>query len=1086
MKSIYRSLILCLAMLLSVQMVWAQGITTSSMTGTITDTKGESLPGATVVAVHTPSGTRYGTATNAEGRFNLPNMRVGGPYTVEVSYVGFQPKTTNNITLSLGDAFTLNVSLSESGTELGEVVITATKDPVMNGDRTGASTNVSRAQIQALPTISRSINDFTRLTPQSNGNAIGGRSARSNNISIDGSNFNNNFGLGTANLPGGSSQPISLDAIEEISVNIAPYDVRQSGFTGAGVNAVTRSGTNEFSGSVYTFLRNQDYQGTKVGDDELIVTDRDYKQYGVRVGGPIIKNKLFFFLNAEFERETTPGQQRIASSPANPFGSANNVTRPSVADLDRFSQYLRDTYGYETGAYQGYGFENRSNKFLARLDWNITNNHRFTIRYNQVEGYGDSFMSGSSSPITNFASGVGRSDINALHYSNSNYRNNNNVYSLVGELNSSFSNKFSNTFRASYTQIKNFRSSEGPIFPFVDILKDGQPYTSFGYELFSFGNKVDDKTLTITNNFTYYAGNHTLTAGVHYEDFRIANGFQRMGTSYYRFASWEDFVGGANPLAFGLTYSLRPGFEQAIPEGRFSQLGIYVQDEYAVMDNLKITGGLRVDLPFYPIDLLENPAVSQLTFAGGQKLNTATLPKSTPLYSPRLGFNWDVKGDRSLQLRGGTGIFSGRIPFVWLVNQSGDSGMLQITDAREGAQVPGPFNPDPNFYRPATPPAAGTSVPSVISATSDNFKMPQVWKSNLAIDKLLPGGIVATIEGIYSKDLNNAVFTNANLTQPQANLAAGTAYPDHRPIYPNGNARFINRTASGGALNAIVLDNNQEGYYWSATAQLQKTFANGLSALVAYTRSQAENTYDGSGDQSLSSWNLTTAVNGANNPELGYANYVIPNRVIASLAYKKEYAKHFATTLSMVYDGSEQGRFSYIYSSDFNRDGANADLIYIPRDASEITFVETTIGGVVYSPQQQSDLFFQYVDQDDYLSSRRGQYAERNGALLPWVNQFDVRLLQDFYVNVGGKRNTLQLSLDVLNFGNLLNRDWGVRSQTNQVAILTPANSAALPNAAPTFRLNADRNQPISSSFRNNLSTSSVYQMQVGVRYIFN
>jgi outer membrane receptor protein involved in Fe transport len=1125
MKKFYSTLCLFLAMVLSMQYSWGQGVTTSSMTGIVTDSKGEGLPGATVVAIHTPSGTQYGASTGVDGRFNLLNMRVGGPYTVNVSYLGFQPQRVDNVTLKLAEQFVLNTTLSESGTNLQEVVISGTRDMLLNAERSGAVTNVGVREIETLPTITRSLNDFTRITPQANGTSVGGGNYRQNQITVDGADFNNNFGIGS-NLPAGGS-PISLDAIEEISVNVTPFDVRQSGFIGSSVNAVTRSGTNEFKGSLYTYFRNQNQQGNRVAGEEINRQDMQYNQYGFRLGGPIIKNKLFFFINAETEDQTRQGQARVAATAARPFGPNNpDVARPTVDELDMISNYLRNTYGYETGPYQGYGFANQKTKLMGRLDWNISNNHRFNIRYSQVESKDPSFVSGSRSPLAAFAGSAGRTSNNALHFGNSNYYNEANFYSLAAEMNSTFGGIFANTFRATYTRQNDPRSSDSQVFPFVDILKsDGPgiaptPFTSFGYEPFSAGNLRDVEMYSFLNNFSWNVGSHNFTVGAQADFNTTKNGFQRFATSYYTFRSWEDFIGGVKPVDFALTYSLEPGFAQAYPTFKFAQYSVYGQDEINVNDKLKVTGGLRLEYATYPDVLKEHPLVSDLTFAGDEKLNTANLPKSALMWSPRVGFNYDVVGDRSVQVRGGSGIFTGKVPFVWIVSQAGDAGMMQITQQFETPAAdrnnpdrfitPGPFNPDPAAYRPEQVPQAGTSLPGSITIIDRNFRMPQTWKSSLAVDAQLPFGIVGTIEGIYNKDLTTAVFRNPNLVDPTPLNVSG--YADNRLIYPAGvQDRYYNPvtratpangytsvplergTAGGNAFNTVVLDNGSRGHYWSVTTKLEKQFGNGLSAMVAYVRSQAKNEYDGGGDQPLGAWGNNNTINGANFRELSYASYVVPDRVIASLSYRKEYFRHLGTSVSVFYEGSTQGRFSYVYSSDFNRDGQNGDLIYIPANRDEITFAPLTVGtganAVTYSPEQQKDMFFDYIAQDKYLSSRMGQYAERNGAMLPWRNQIDFKLIQDLFVNIGGKRNTLQFSWDVFNLGNFINSDWGVYKTINASSLLVPANTNSLVaggTTVPTFRMATFGGEPVKSTFSNNRSIASTYYMQFGLRYIFN
>jgi hypothetical protein len=1103
---------------------WAQGVTTSSINGLVTDQQGGPIPGANVIAIHQPSGTEYGVATNSNGRFNIPNMRVGGPYKITVSFVGNETMTYEGISLKLGEPYALNVKMKEGGVDLNEVIVTGAQDKLMNSDRNGATTSIDNRQIMTLPTITRSLNDMTRLTPQgtsTNIGAIGGGNYRQNNITIDGSDFNNAFGIGT-NLPA-NGNPISLDAIEQISVNVTPYDVRQSGFIGSATNAVTRSGNNNFSGSVYTFFRNQNQQGNKVKDNPSFTRqDQQVNQYGFRLGGPILKNKLFFFVNVETEKKTTPPpNQFVASTPGLPYDPANpTVARPTATQLDVISNYLQTNYGYSTGPYQGYSFNTNRTNILGRIDWNINKNHRLNVRYSQVESKSPSLVSTSRSPLAAFAQT--RTSLYALPFKNSNYYQEANFYSFAAELNSLIAGRFSNTLRGTITHQNDPRSSDSQTFPFVDILEPdpssaNTPYTSFGYEPFTYGNLRDVKTYSVIDNFSFTTGIHNVTAGVQFDMSATKNGFQRFGTGYYTFATWNDFVNGAKPRDYAITYSLLPNYEQAFPRFKFAQYSVYGQDEMNLSSRLKVTAGLRLEIPTYlnVKEIKTHPLVAQLAFANGENIDTGVLPENKLLWSPRVGFNYDVNGDRKIQLRGGTGIFTSKIPTVWVVAQSGDAGLIQFTQTFVGqANTPGPFSPDPKAYLPATPPAAGTAIPSTVSAVDRNFKFPQTWKTSLAVDVALPWGVVGTLEGIYNKDLIIAKGRNPNLVEPQALNVAG--YPDNRVIYPNAvTDKFINpltsatfnavtnpnpstAVASGDArgtqaFNPVVLDNSYKGYYWSLTTKFEKQFEKGFSAFVAYTHSQAKVLFDGSGDQLLNTWSLTQVSGNPNNPGLSYANYVVPDRIVASVSYRKEYLKHLATTLSLFYEGSVQGRFSYTYSSDFNRDGQTNDLIYIPKDASEITFVPLTVGSgataVTYTPQEQSDLFFQYVEQDKYLKAHKGQYAQRNGATLPWRNQVDIRLIQDVFTNIGGKGNTLQFTLDIFNFGNFLNSSWGVFQLPNSSAILTPTNTAALtPGGAvtPTFRLATVGGAPITKTFRDINTSQSTYYMQFGIRYIFN
>lgn len=1079
-----------------------QGSTTSAMNGRILDQGGMPLPGANIVAVHVPSGTQYGVVTNTSGFFTILGMRPGGPYKVEVSFIGYDKSTLDDVMLSLGESFVLNATLAETSTQVGEVVVVAAKPPVFNSEKNGASINIKAEQIAAMPTVSRSINDITRLTPQANGNQIGGGNYRQNFITVDGAQFNNAFGIGT-NLPGNGT-PISLDALDQISVNITPYDVRQSGFIGASVNAVTRSGDNEFRASVYDYMQNEKYKGNMVDTTEFKRTPASYNLIGMRLGGPIIKNKLFFFLSYEKEKEEVPGPARVASTATTPPDYTNNIARPTEVMMDSISNYLRDVYGYNTGPYQGYSNESPGQKFLARIDWNISKNHKFNIRYSKMESKSPSTVSTSYSPFSSGLYTGRRTDMDAMWYQNTSYFQERNFTSLSSELNSYLGGgKFANTLRFTYSFQDEPRSTGGnKNFPFVDILNGGTVYTSFGTELFSYGNTREVKTLTISDDFSWSMGINNFTAGFLYETNDTKNGFMRYGTSFYVFNSWDDFINGGDPRAYGHTFSNTPGYAQAFPSFKFTQLSAYLQDEVVLSSKFRFVAGLRLDRPTYPDPLPAHPIIEELTF-GEYKYSTSTLPKERIMFSPRLGFNYDIVGDKSLIFRGGTGVFTGRVPFVWIVGQVGDAGMVQTTQYFGGptGTVPYPFSPESDHYYPATQPEAGTILPQTFTMISNDFKMPQSWKSSLAFDARLPWGLKATLEGIYNKDINTAFFVNRGLKDP-VNLNI-TGYPDNRLIYPStgsatnylkyyhtvSNAGALVTPGSGNGVSPIVLENRKGGYYYSVTAKLEKSFEKGFSAMVAYTHSEAKNLTDGGGDQASSAWNGNPNVNGANSAELSYAGYVVPDNIIASASYRIEYFKHGATTLSLFYQGASEGRYSYTYSSNVVRDGGASNLIYVPRDPSEITFSAQTVNGVLWTPQAQSDAFFAFINQDKYLSGRKGMYAERNGAQYPWRNRIDAKIMQEFFVNVAGKRNTIQVSLDIINLANLLNSKWGISKSVNQSGILNMNNNSSVVaggTVKPTYRLVPLNNQMITKSFRDFVGYGSTYSMQLGVRYIFN
>jgi hypothetical protein len=1090
MKNQFKKLFLIFVLFISmIGSVMAQ-VTTSGMSGRITGGD-ESLPGAVVIAVHVPSGTQYMTITNTEGRFYLQGMRTGGPYKVDISFVGYATATLTEINLSLGETFILNTNLKEELLEVGEITVVGVKPSAFSTDKTGAATNISSRELNTLPTISRSINDFTRLSPLAgSGSTFGGRDGRLNNINIDGSNFNNNFGLSSNNMPGGDAQPISLDAIEEIQVNVAPFDVRQANFTGAGINAVTKSGTNKFAGSAYTLYRDESFNGSKVdGVDLPEATKTSTNVYGLRLGGPIIKNKLFFFVNGEYEKESVPGMEWLAAKNGR---EGSNVTRVKAEDLESFSNYLQTNYNYATGPYENYGaFAKENYKILARLDWNISRDHKFSLRYNSVESTNDQLVNGTSSPNPRGTSN--RTSKEAMSFKNSNYGFLNVVNSLSAELKSTFGNHYSNQLLATYTHIEDTRNSGSSIFPFIDIMdgtatadgkSHGNNYMSAGYELFTYNNNVLNNVYTITDNFTSYLGKHTLTSGLSFEYLSFGNSYMRYATSYYRFKDLNTFLNNGAPLAFGTTYSLLPDGKDPVAELDFGQFSAYIQDEFNVSDNFKLTYGVRMDLPQYFNTLIDNPAVQQLTFYDGEKINLGSWPGMEILWSPRMGFNWDVFGNKSLKVRGGTGIFTGRLPFVFFTNQPTNSGMLQntveVTKTSDLATLK--FNPDPKYHLSNTtlfPNVAGTKAPGSIAGIDKNFKMPQVWRSNLATDIKLPLQMMLTLEGIYTKDINAIVQRNANLTASDPTKTYSG--PDKRPIWST--TKVVSSMSE-----AMVLDNTDQGYSYSFTSQLTFPVIKNLNGMIAYTHTESKDITGNPGSQAASAWSNNPSVRGQNDLDLSYSQYMTPNRVVGSFSYKLEYLKKFASTLSLYYSGYNDGNFSYRYTSDFNKDGVNADLIYIPKDASEIIFedIKNTDGTVRHTAQVQSDAFFAYIDQDSYLSKNKGKYAERNGAQYPWYNRVDLKFLQDFYVNTKNSKNTLQLSCDVLNFANLLNSSWGVRQRqiVSNGAILkyTKLNSANV----PMFQMAEISNKLPVATFENTMTTSSTWGIQIGVRYIFN
>lgn len=1064
----------------------AQGVTTASMSGRVTDSRGETVPGASVVALHTPTGTAYSTQTRADGRFNLPNLRVGGPYTVKITFIGSRDYVVEGIMLNLGQEYSLNAKLQDNSLSLKEVTVTTTQGKVFNSSRTGARETVTRSQIESLPTLNRSLSDYTKLTPSANGNSFGGRSSSYNNVTVDGALFNNSFGLsGTLGGQTGA-QPISLDAIDQIQVDIAPYDVRQGFFTGAGVNTVTKSGTNEFKGTAYYYFRNPDLVGYNAGPFSNSRQNFTYNTKGFSLGGPIIKNKLFFFVAAEQNKQASPATTLTALRPGQTAGGS--ISQASAADLDALKQFLITKYNYDPGVYEGYQNEKPSDNLTFKLDWNINSKNTLSAKYFYLKSQSDIAPSNSGA-INN---GSRQPSITGLPFSGSRYVIHNNFNIGIIELNTRFSNKLSNKLSVGYTALRDFRDSKaGALFPLVDIGNgNGATFTAFGYEPFTAFNQLNTDTYQLNDDLTLYAGKHEITFGTSNQINKFKNGFAPTYYGNFNFNSLADFYASANNgLANASRYQLR---YSALPDGSFpfanikiSQFSLYAQDKFSITSNFKLTYGVRADYSSFPGSLQQNVPLAALTFRNGAKINTSQLPSSKVLVSPRVGFNYNVNGKGETQIRGGAGIFTGQVPFVWLSNQASNNGVqfgsfdLNQTNSPNDPRLV--FNPDVNAYRPSGA-AANTSYN--VAVTDKNFKFPQIFRVNAAIDQKLFWGLTGTLEAAYTKDINAVLFQNLNLPSTGTALAGSdnrTRFSSSRIYSGAGGATAANPNIS----DAILFTNTKKGYSYFITGQLQKNLTNGLTASIAYTYSKAKSVNDG-GSIAQSIWRDRSVTNDPNADELGYANFYQPNRVISYITYRKEYAKNFATSVGLTFESAPAFNYSYTYRNDLNNDGLSGnDLMYVPKSASDIILVPDNSGDTRTAAQTYAQLDA-FIKQDPYLSKHRGQVVERGAALAPYLNLFNFNFTQDFYVNVSGKRNTIRLTADIINLGNFLNKNWGLAQSTytNQPLAFKGVDSAT---GKPTFSFPYQDNTnkiPYTSTFRT--STGGLWQAQLGIRYIFN
>ncbi|MBI3006008.1 MAG: TonB-dependent receptor [Ignavibacteriales bacterium] len=1061
LSAAFKLLLLVVLMGIPSQILLSQGVTTGSLTGIVTSDNGEAVVGANVIAVHEPSGTKYGASTRVNGQYNILNVRIGGPYTVTVSLVGYKKESQADLHVSLGQELRIDFKLVEEAVTGKEVLIYAEQDQVLNSRRTGAATYVSPAQVSELPSVKRSTRDLTRLDPRSDGNfSFGGKNWLYNNISLDGSYFNNPFGLDDP-APGGqaNAEPVPFDAVEQVQVSVAPFDVREGGFTGAGINTVTKSGTNQYKGSIYSFLRNESFLGNKVSGKEVVANPSlAFNQSGFTVSGPLIPNELFFFVNAELERREDPGSNFVANRGTSGFG----ISRVRASTMDSIRTRLRNVYGYDPGDYEGYVHKTDNEKVLVKLDWNADENNNVVFRYNLLRAGRDL----PPHPFVLSFNSTGRGpNENSLPFQNSGYRINNGLNSFAVEVNSRYET-FANRLFVSYNRFRDFRKPFSQPFPTIEIGEGGVQYTTVGHEPFSVENILDQDVWQFTDNLSYYMSNHVITVGINYEKFSFFNSFNifKYGTflgflptsaGNPVFAAVDSFFAHTNPANPSAFYDFNAVVNAAktVPfKGEnidVAQLSLYAQDEFLVSEDFNLMFGIRVDFPIYtnPID---NPFSTALNLrdenGNPEKIDQSKLPETTPLFSPRVGFNWDLMGDRSTQMRGGTGIFTGRLPFVWIGN------VLS--------------NPGPNPKLPAYLQSFD------LNAADPDFKWPQAWTTNLAVDHKLPWDLVGTLEVLYSKDINAVFVRNANLGPSVGTLQGGR------------------NTYGGGRLNTFVpvgvdtipffggvyvIDNTDEGYNYSITAQLRKQFESGMFATIAYTFLEAKSSLKSTEIASVL-WSENPIGINPNKPDVGFSEFGNKHRITAVATYRHKWSDMFATNVGLFVEaaqgnkfaGAGGNRYSFVYSGDVNGDGNfGNDLIYIPKDQSDINLVNAGDWAALNA----------FIEQDEYLSSHRGQIAERFGAVNDWFTNIDVKILQDIHLNFG----TFQVSLDILNFMNMLSSDLGVRKVASSSAT-SPLRLVDFggPGGTPRFSFIGPK-----ETFIDDPGLNSRWQAQFGLRYIF-
>ena len=1097
----------CLFVLLLASVGASAQNTTATISGSVKDTEGEPLQAAAVLVTSSETGAFYGAVTNRHGIFSLSGLKPG-KYLVKFSFLGYQDFALDNVILSLGKDYNVNVVLKEETMNIPTVTIRG-ESTHFNETRTGQTYNVNREAITMLPSVNRSMLDYTRLSPYSGiENAMAGRDGRGTTLTIDGAVMNNSFGL-SADLPGAGT-PISIDAVQEMQVAIAPYDVRQSNFTGGGINVITKSGTNTFKGTAYSYFHNEKLRGNKIdGKDLGDRVSNSHTTVGFTLGGPILKDKLFYFVNAEYV--TTPGPITEYKLSEDGVGdAAGKISRVTAADMEQFATALK-AYGYDAGSYDLSNGDQTNTKMLARIDWNINNNHNLMLRYNWTGN--KQWFTPSGKSTVGATTENDRVSKSGYVFRNNCYTQNDNAWSAVAELNSRLSGRMSNKFSASISDVSNLRGTESADFPHIDILKDDDAFMSAGCEAFTKGTGNYVRTYNISDHIRWTLAHSTITAGLSYQYQKGATNYRMFGTGYYRYNSLEDFINQAVPAAFGMTYTY-DGIDDPASRTSFGQTAAFLQAESHITDNLTVTYGLRADHMQYYEPLTTNESFKALDwtnhfYAPGQVpagyqapvIDNGRWPKANVQFSPRVGFNWDVDDAHTLTVHGGAGLFTGRIPLVFFATIPNSSGMLQGTvmssdptnAMQQGLQnnflyteealrnyliqqgLSMTANPNPTLNN------------TTITGIAGDFKLPQVFKTSLAVD-YEPDGLAfplaVSVEGIYNKDINAVYVENYNQICDDAAPRFNGA--DNRVNYKGIAAVQPTVSKSGGAM---VISNTDKGYSWSLGGTLKAEPIYGLKTELSYIHQVSMSVQDMKGSQLNSAWRNDVNVNSPNEQVLRPSAYVIPDKLTAMATYRLGYSKNkfMSTEIGLFYTGYTAGTYSYVYTTDMNGDGINNDLIYIPATKDELKFVDNG----TFTAEAQQQAFWNFVNQDKYLSKHKGEYADANAARMPWLNRFDLHLAQNFNVGAlrGSKRNneTLQLSLDIMNVGNLINSSWGVMrtpSACNNAKILEYKGADA--DGYPQFTMATNKEGLVSKTFDMDKSNSNCWYLQLGAKLIFD
>lgn len=1044
MKKTIKCFLATLACMVMLIPAFAQ-VTTSSMNGYVGEKGAEELVGATIVATHVPSGTQYVATANNEGRFVINGMRAGGPYTVQISYIGMSTVEYKDVYLKLGDPFEIN-AVMEPSNELDAIIVVG--ENAFNASQTGAASSFSLKTVESIPTIDRSVYDVVKYSPQASvgkngGISFAGSNNRYNSFQIDGAIANDAFGLSSSGTNGGQTgaNPVSMDAIEEVQVVVAPFDVRQSGFTGGAINAITKSGTNTIKGTFYSYFNNQDMIGKTPGDvDERTEYSTQLSQtYGFTIGAPIIKNKLFIFASGEYYKKEypdvdspsngtyngTPLSSEVIDANGNSLG---NIFNESLAQA-MINKY-ENLFGFKTGeSYGQHQVEDRSINAMLRLDWNINNNNKLMVRYQYMDAFADQY---GSSPTS-------------YKFNGSAYKQSNKTNTIVMELNSRISDDISNEFRATGVFVRDERSIAyaGP-----NVYIDGDNITfSLGTEYSSGANAMSSDAYTLTDNLSIYKGNHNITIGTHNELFKFYNVFLQGAYGSYYYNTVADYFAD-NFYKYNYKYAdpeLTGGNTRWGATTWAAQFGLYIQDEWKPNKNLTVTYGLRADMPLLLNKPTKNEEFNQTTFASENKAYVGTIPSAKVLLSPRIGFRWFIDDEHTMLLRGGAGLFTGRVPFVWLSNAYNNTGMesKSVTVNSPGKDFPLTVNPYKDIVESGIAAASGGAT---INTMSRDFKYPQVFRANVGFDYMFAKGWKFKFDALYSKTLNNVFFKNLAITSNNVVYGVNATAAASNP---NSTAPYYTIDKSYSAI--VALENTNKGYTYSLSGQIEKSFDFGLNFMASYTFGHSYSVNDGTSSVAFSNWKYNYSVD-TNAPEMSFSLFDKPHKVMAMVSYNSPiFARGLKTNITLTYEGSSGQRYTYSMneSSDFNGDGQKGNsVLYIP--------TEQEIGMMNWASPADAAKFESFIRNDSYLKDHRGQWSERYAGIGDFEHHFDLHIAQDFFYDKESGRK-LQFIVDFINISNLFNPEWGLYysgAYNLQILNVTGLNKDSNGNLTPTYKYN--------------------------------